>query len=188
MAGQIGSDESVARLASKGLEIIKQITDIDPRSTRPTKKLMLLSDFDSAGFDVSDSTRRLILRLSEFMDQHIFPLEAEMESHVKSEKRWQIMPQMERLKLEAQQEGLWNLFIPPDMAAEIHQMEDLSMAEKIALSGYRLKNVEYCFLAELMGRCLWASEVFNCSAPDTGNMEILSKLEASFSPQLEIWC
>lgn len=138
---------------------------------------MLLSDFDSAGFDTSDRVGRLVQKLTDFMNTYIFPLELEVEAHAKSDSRWQVMPKMEMLKNLAKQQGLWNLFIPPDMASEIQQIEEISAAEKMALCGPRLTNLEYSFLAELMGRCLWASEVFNCSAPDTGNMEILAKFK-----------
>ena len=98
-----------------------------------------------------------------------------MEAHVHSPNKWQVFPPMQHLKDMARREGLWNLFIPPAMAKEIRQLDDLSEEEKIALCGPGLTNVEYSFVAERMGRCLWASEVFNCSAPDTGNMEILAR-------------
>ena len=86
------------------------------------------------------------------MDENVFPNEAAYVRELNSGDRWQPLDLIERLKEKAKTEGLWNLFLP-------------------AVSG--LSNVEYAPLAEIMGRVVWASEVFNCSAPDTGNMEVL---------------
>lgn len=86
------------------------------------------------------------------MDEHIYPNEDQYVNEVGSEPRWQPPRLLEDLKQKAKGHDLWNLFLPD-------------------ISG--LKNVEYAPLAEIMGRVAWASEVFNCSAPDTGNMEVL---------------
>jgi acyl-CoA dehydrogenase len=88
----------------------------------------------------------------DFMDKHIYPDEIRFVQEVNSEPRWQPPKLLEDLKQKAKAHDLWNLFLPD-------------------ISG--LKNVEYAPLAEIMGRVAWASEVFNCSAPDTGNMEVL---------------
>lgn len=103
-------------------------------------------------FEASDKTRDLSERLTRFMDSHIYPVEMTGFDAAASTDRWQPSPLLEDLKQQAKSSGLWNLFLP-------------------AISG--LTNLEYAPLAELMGRVTWASEVFNCSAPDTGNMEVL---------------
>lgn len=94
-------------------------------------------------------------RLLQFMDEHVYPHEATYRAQGESGERWQPRPIIEELKPLAQQTGLWNLFLPES---------DL---------GAGLSNLEYAPLCEIMGRVPWAAEVFNCSAPDTGNMEVL---------------
>lgn len=86
------------------------------------------------------------------MDEYVYPSEKRYHDEIKAGDRWQPLDLIEKLKTKAKDAGLWNLFLPD-------------------ISG--LSNVEYAPLAEIMGRVLWASEVFNCSAPDTGNMEVL---------------
>ena len=118
-------------------------------------------------FDYSPKTKDLQARLLKFMDEHIYPSEKaykeEMEANTAAGKRWTPLQTIENLKPKAQAAGLWNLFLPVDTAEA---------------SGYRgagLTNQEYAPLAEIMGRVVWASEVFNCSAPDTGNMETIAR-------------
>jgi acyl-CoA dehydrogenase len=82
--------------------------------------------------------------------------------------RWQPLPIIEELKPKAREAGLWNLFMPP--APAVPQVDD-----SFAFEGEQLTNLEYALCAEEMGRIPWASEVFNCSAPDTGNMEVLHR-------------
>ena len=103
-------------------------------------------------FDYSAKTVELQKRLSTFMDEHIYPNETGFIAEIDTGDRWQPSELIEQLKSIAKAQGLWNLFLPD-------------------VSG--LSNVEYAPLAEIMGRVVWASEVFNCSAPDTGNMEVL---------------
>lgn len=103
-------------------------------------------------FDYSAKTAELQKRLAAFMDEHVYPNEPRYHDEVNSGDRWQPIALIEELKREARKQGLWNLFLPD-------------------VSG--LSNLEYAPLAEVMGRVTWASEVFNCSAPDTGNMEVL---------------
>lgn len=103
-------------------------------------------------FDYSAKTAELQKRLAAFMDEHVYPNEPRYHDEVNSGDRWQPIALIEELKREARKQGLWNLFLPD-------------------VSG--LSNLEYAPLAEMMGRVTWASEVFNCSAPDTGNMEVL---------------
>lgn len=103
-------------------------------------------------FDYSAKTLDLQKRLGAFMDGHIYPNEIAYHTEIHSGDRWQPLKLIEDLKSRAKAEGLWNLFLP-------------------GVSG--LANLEYAPLAEMMGRVVWCSEVFNCSAPDTGNMEVL---------------
>lgn len=106
-------------------------------------------------FSHSPRTLDLLTRLQAFMDEHVYPAEARYDQEVASGERWKVLPVIEELKPKAKAAGLWNLFLPE---SEL---------------GAGLTNVEYAPLAELMGRVMWCSEVFNCSAPDTGNMEVL---------------
>ncbi len=107
-------------------------------------------------FPMSDRARALETQLSGFMREHVYPAEAELAQWDEDpQKRWQIPPQIEALKRRARAEGLWNLFLPD------------------AHHGAGLSNLDYAPLAECMGRSLIAPEIFNCSAPDTGNMELL---------------
>ena len=115
----------------------------------------------------SHRTKDLISRLSAFMDEHIYPNEARFEEEVAQGDRWQPLALMEELKRKAQAQGLWNLFLPDDER------------------GAGLSNYEYAPLAEIMGRVEWASEAFNCSAPDTGNMEVL--LRYGTEEQKRVW-
>lgn len=103
-------------------------------------------------FDYSDKSKEYLDRLDVFMRKNIYPNEEVHAAEINSGDRWQPLQLIDDLKLKAKSEGLWNLFLPQ-------------------VSG--LTNLEYAPLAEMMGRVTWASEVFNCSAPDTGNMEVL---------------
>ncbi|RPA31306.1 acyl-CoA dehydrogenase family protein [Shewanella frigidimarina] len=109
-------------------------------------------------FEYSEKVQALIKRVSDFMDLNVFPVEEEMHRQVELDP-WSTPPLMEELKAKAKAEGLWNLFLP------------------VAYGKYSagLTNLEYAPLAEIMGKVMWASEVFNCAAPDTGNMEVLAK-------------
>ena len=118
-------------------------------------------------FDYSPRTKELQARLLKFMDEHIYPNEQafhdEIEANTAAGKRWTPLRLIEKLKVKAQDQGLWNLFLPQDSA------------EIAGVKGAGLTNQEYAPLAEIMGRVHWASEVFNCSAPDTGNMETIAR-------------
>jgi acyl-CoA dehydrogenase len=106
-------------------------------------------------FPQSDRVRALDARLAKFMAEHVVPAEADLAAwDADPAKRWTIPPLLEELKAKAHAAGLWNLFLPGD-------------------HGCGLSNLDYAPLAERMGRVGFASEVFNCSAPDTGNMEVL---------------
>lgn len=111
-------------------------------------------------FDYTDKTKSLMSQLDQFMQTHIFPVEEAYHHAVFNEGSvWQTPKMMQELKAKAKEAGLWNLFLP----------------EEYLPHGAGLTNLEYAPLCELMGRVLWSSEVFNCSAPDTGNMEVLAK-------------
>ena len=110
-------------------------------------------------FEFSPKVQDLRKRLQSFMDEEIYPNEATFAAEVEEGDRWAPPPILADLKKKAQQEGLWNLFLP----------------QAYGEFSPGLTNLEYAPLAELMGRVLWASEVFNCSAPDTGNMEVLAR-------------
>jgi len=122
-------------------------------------------------FSYSPRTQDLQARLTRFMDEHVHPAEAaygaEIEAHTRAGRRWTPLETLERLKPLARAAGLWNLFLPPGAQGSA------GPATTPDHYGPGLSNQEYAPLAEIMGRVPWASEVFNCSAPDTGNMETL---------------
>ena len=105
-------------------------------------------------------------RVVAFMNQHVYPAVPTYQAQMKGfgENRWQVVPIVEELKAKAKADGLWNLFLPKD-----------SLPEDSPYRGAGLTNLEYAVCAEQMGRVGFASEVFNCSAPDTGNMEVLAR-------------
>ncbi|XP_062890706.1 acyl-CoA dehydrogenase family member 11 isoform X2 [Mobula hypostoma] len=106
--------------------------------------------------------QELYHKLTEFMDKHIYPQEQQLMEHKKADNQWIPNEKLEELKNEAKASGLWNLFLPPAADPEAKYTAGLT-------------NLMYAFFCEVMGRSLPASEIFNCSAPDTGNMEILVK-------------
>ena len=110
----------------------------------------------------STKTRDLVQRLSAFFDKHIYPNEArhheELDGFRRAGNAWQTMPVVEELKVKAREVGLWNMFLPHAYKGQ---------------GG--ISNLDYAPLCEVMGRVGWSSEVFNCSAPDTGNMETLER-------------
>lgn len=110
-------------------------------------------------FSFTDKVEDLASRVEGFMNAHVYDAEKEYHDYIESSaNRWTIPPVMEELKKKAKAEGLWNLFLA--------EFEDY---------GAGLKNLEYAPLSEIMGRSMIGSEVFNCSAPDTGNMEVLAR-------------
>ncbi len=111
-------------------------------------------------FEYTQKSKDLQARLNTFMEEHVVPVEAEFIAfHHNPKNRWTRWSKTEELKQKAKDAGLWNLFLPKDYG-------DLSPG---------LTNLEYAPLAEIMGKRIWTSEIFNCSAPDTGNMEVLAK-------------
>jgi acyl-CoA dehydrogenase len=124
-------------------------------------------------FSYSPRVQELQAQLLKFFDDHIYPSEKayseEIEVNTQAGKRWTPLQTIEKLKPIAQKQGLWNLWLPRDTA------EIAGFGGDPLFGGAGLTNQEYAPLAEIMGRVLWASEVFNCSAPDTGNMETLAR-------------
>jgi len=106
---------------------------------------------------ISDKAKKTTERLNQFMDKHIYPNESNYAKQIDDfgDNRWQVIPIVEELKETAKKDDLWNLFLP----------------ESEYGPGYT--NEEYAPMCEIMGRSMWSAEVFNCSAPDTGNMEVL---------------
>jgi alkylation response protein AidB-like acyl-CoA dehydrogenase len=118
-------------------------------------------------FDYSPRTQEMLERLRAFMDAHIYPNEARYEEEAHKGERWKVIQVIEELKPKARAAGLWNMFVPPSHGGvPVHEFH---------FDGTPLTNLEYAPLAEEMGRVGWSSEVFNCSAPDTGNMEVLAR-------------
>jgi acyl-CoA dehydrogenase len=107
-------------------------------------------------FELSQKTKDLQQQLTAFMEEHIYPNEQRFHDEIQRE-RWSPTQIIEELKPKARTAGLWNLFLPHDE------------------HGAGLSNLEYAPLCEIMGRSAMAPEVFNCSAPDTGNMEVLAR-------------
>ena len=122
-------------------------------------------------FDHSSKTKELINKVSDFMEEYVYPAEeiyaAEMKAFRESGNPWQVPKIISKLKQQAKTQGLWNFFLPESN------------------NGFGLSNLEYAPLAELMGKVSFASEIFNCSAPDTGNMEVLDKFGSDY--QKEKW-
>ena len=118
-------------------------------------------------FKYSTRVQELRHKLMAFMAEHIHPNDQSWHAHVASDRRWQPVPVVEELKPKARAAGLWNLWQPKS-------------------HGGSLSNLEYAPLCEIMGRVHWAPEVFNCSAPDTGNMETI--LKYGTPEQIRTWC
>ncbi|MFL9499299.1 acyl-CoA dehydrogenase family protein [Rhodopseudomonas palustris] len=112
-------------------------------------------------FTMSDRQSEWLDRVTKFMNDHVRPAVPIYKQQDAEGERWKVIPVLEELKAKAKAEGLWNLFLPP------------SSHDDDEFHGAGLSNLEYALLSEQMGHISWASEVFNCSAPDTGNMEVL---------------
>lgn len=121
-------------------------------------------------FEYSQKSLELQTRLNAFIERYIVPVEDEFHAFQQNpENLWKRWSRTEELKQKAKETGLWNLFLPKDYGS-------LSPG---------LTNLEYAPLAEIMGKRIWISEIFNCSAPDTGNMEVLAKYGSN--TQQETW-
>ncbi len=110
-------------------------------------------------FEHSEKVQELIQKVDQFLTDNLYPVEDEIQEYIdNASDRWTIPPLLEELKAKAKSEGLWNFFLPDSDEY-----------------GYGLNNLEYAPLCELMGRSRFAGEIFNCSAPDTGNMEVFAR-------------
>jgi hypothetical protein len=116
-------------------------------------------------FEYSDRSKALLEKLNKFMDEVIYPAEPIYEEQMeKAKDRWQLPPIIEECKAEAKKRGLWNMFLPADReSGDTHGTMGLS-------------NLDYAPICEVLGRSSIASEAVNCSAPDTGNMEVFRAL------------
>jgi acyl-CoA dehydrogenase len=115
-------------------------------------------------FSMSERQKHWRNRVIAFMDAHVYPAVATYDRQDAEGERWKVIPVLEELKAKAKAEGLWNLFLPPS-----------SDHDEGEYHGAGLTNLDYALCSEQMGRVSWGSEVFNCSAPDTGNMEVLHR-------------
>ncbi|XP_023527506.1 probable acyl-CoA dehydrogenase IBR3 [Cucurbita pepo subsp. pepo] len=146
---------------------------------------------DGGKFVPNKKVMQLRNKLIKFMEDHIYPMENEFYKLAQSPLRWTIHPEEEKLKEMAKKEGLWNLWIPFDSADRARKLlfdgtsPILSTGVDKLLLGAGLSNLEYGYLCEIMGRSIWAPQVFNCGAPDTGNMEVL--LRYGNKQQLHEW-
>ena len=111
-------------------------------------------------FEYSEKTKGLQAAIAAFMEEHVYPNEERIIQQIAEGDRWEPVPLLEELKAKAKSQGLWNFFLPESE------------------HGAGLSNLEYAPLCEEMGRSTFAPEIFNCSAPDTGNMEVLERYGA----------
>jgi acyl-CoA dehydrogenase len=119
-------------------------------------------------FSLTEREAHYSRRVRDFIETHIRGRTADYKKQIATGDRWQPVEVIEELKPKAKAAGLWNLFMPPGQALR-------HVDESFEFEGTQLTNLEYALCAEEMGRILWSAEVFNCSAPDTGNMEVLHR-------------
>ncbi|HET9159617.1 MAG TPA: acyl-CoA dehydrogenase family protein [Caulobacteraceae bacterium] len=119
-------------------------------------------------FDVSPKQRQFLDRVVAFMDEHVYPAIPTYTEQMSGADRWIVVPVLEEVKKKAKAAGLWNFFMPPHSGQQ-------HVDDSFEFEGIQLTNLEYSLIAEQMGKVGFASETFNCSAPDTGNMEVLMR-------------
>lgn len=130
------------------------------------------------GLGPSDACKPILERLRAFMGRQIADASQAFHAHTHSPARWDPFPRMAALRSAAQAEGLWNLWISAELrdhVAGVVAAAEATPQHTALLQGPGLSNLDYAYLAREMGRVPWASEAFNCSAPDTGNMEVLAR-------------
>jgi alkylation response protein AidB-like acyl-CoA dehydrogenase len=128
-------------------------------------------------FELTSEQTRWRDRVREHIETYVRSREGDYRAQQSEGIRWKVLPVIEEEKQRARQAGLWNLFLPPGESSVIEN--------SFVFDGPRLSNLQYALCAEEMGRIEWASEVFNCSAPDTGNMEVLHRYGTLV--QKELW-
>ncbi|MBN9788713.1 acyl-CoA dehydrogenase [Pseudonocardia sp. TMWB2A] len=119
-------------------------------------------------FDLTERQTHWRDRVRDFIESHVRPNDALYHQQQLEGGRWKVLPVIEEAKAKAKAAGIWNLFMPPSSGRP-------NVDDSVAFEGPGLTNLEYALCAEEMGRIEWASEVFNCSAPDTGNMEVFMR-------------
>lgn len=119
-------------------------------------------------FEPTERQRYWRDRVRQYIDNHVRPRSPEFRTQRAEGERWKVIPVVEEEKARAKAQGIWNLFMPP-------QSGRAHVDDSFEFDGPGLTNLEYALCAEEMGRMGWSSEVFNCSAPDTGNMEVLHR-------------
>src|SRR5262245_3227209 len=119
-------------------------------------------------FDLEPKQRQFRDRVVAFMQEHVYPAVPTYDQQDHEGERWKVIPVLEELKAKAKAAGLWNFFMPPH-SGQAH------VDDTFQFDGIQLTNLEYSLIAEELGKVKFASEVFNCSAPDTGNMEVLMR-------------
>ena len=120
-------------------------------------------------FEPTDRQKYWRDRVRQFIEDHVRPREKDYKTEQATGDRWKVIQTIEQEKARAKAQGIWNLFMPPRNGGHHH------VDETFEFEGPGLTNLEYALCAEEMGRITWASEVFNCSAPDTGNMEVFHR-------------
>ncbi|MDZ7895366.1 MAG: acyl-CoA dehydrogenase family protein [Sphingobium sp.] len=119
-------------------------------------------------FTLSEQETHYRDRVRAFIERHVMPRQADYDRQASEGERWKVIPVIQEVKEIAKAEGLWNLFMPPHSGAA-------PVDDSFTFEGTQLSNLQYALCAEEMGKVEWASECFNCSAPDTGNMEVFQR-------------
>jgi len=163
-------------VAQAGAQIPKRLSSSSSSSSSFSKV--------KGGYEASEKCCEILVKLKAFMTEYIYAAEEVFEKHALTNERWSVHPLMEELKAKAKSIGLWNLWLPFDSAALI-KISNVQNGDEHLYKGPGLTNLEYAHLAREMGKSPWASEIFNCSAPDTGNMEVL--LRYGTKEQQERW-
>jgi len=167
LQGQASSDKMTQNVSAAGnlVEVISQIGCQFVDKHEKQQKEQHHNGGDSFNYNInglSPYARKLYDQVVNFIKDEIHPMEADLRKERNEKERWTTIPEMELLKEKAKSQGLWNLFIPKETDPEVKY-------------GAGLTNLEYAFICEQMGKIFHAPEIFNCSAPDTGNMEVLIK-------------